>query len=183
MKPKKEKKKKLEHIPKINRRLFKLWSEFVRSRALFTCEYCGIKKGDISEKGATVKVDAHHLVNRNIKDCPLKWCPENGISLCPKCHKFSQDDSFHLNPVSTITWMLKNRPERIEFVLKHYKTRIDLQNRDILYEIESKLIAKSNLDMDKLLAMDKEAKTKKEDVKTDTALPESLIEDPPIENN
>lgn len=176
MKKKKEKKKKLEHIPKINRRLFKLWSEFVRSRVGFSCEYCGIKRGDINENGVKIKVDAHHLMNRNVKDCPLKWAPENGISLCPRCHKFSQDDSFHLNPVSTITWMLKTHPDRIDYVLKHYKTRINLQNRDILYEIESRLNEKKSLDVDKLLEMDRIAK--------ETKTPDPIFEEAkPASNN
>ena len=158
IKTKKEKKKKAESIPKINRRLFKLWSEAVRERANATCEYCGVKKGDISEKGATIKIDAHHLMNRNITNCPLKFDIRNGIAVCSKCHKFSPDNSFHLNPVVTIRWMEKNNKDRIDFVENNYKVRVNLQNRDILAKIQCHLEKKEGLNIEELLILDKKIK-------------------------
>lgn len=154
----KEKRKKLDPIPKINRRLFKLWSEAVRGRVGFKCEICGIERGAINENGKPVKIDAHHFMNRDITDCPLKFDIRNGISLCPKHHKFSSDESFHMNPVVTMNWVQKNRPDSFSFVLENYKTRIDLHNREILAEIEDKLSKAEPLDLQKLIEIDIKSK-------------------------
>lgn len=158
---KKEKKKKLDSIPKINRRLFKLWSEAVRGKTDFSCEVCGIKRGGISEKGNPIKIDAHHLMNRDITNCPLKFDIRNGIALCPKHHKFSPDESFHMNPVVTMDWVQKNRPDSFTFVLNNYKTKVDLHNRTILAEIEISLTNKQPLDLEKLIEIDRLANIEK----------------------
>lgn len=157
-KVKKDKKKKLESVPKINRRLFKLWSETVRERANHTCEYCGVKKGETNSKGGVIKIDAHHLMNRSITNCPLKFDIRNAIAVCSKCHKFSPDNSFHLNPVVTIRWMERNRKERIDFVEENYKSRVDLQNREILAKIQEHLEKKEGLDLVALKELDDKIK-------------------------
>ena len=87
-----KKHKKLPSIPRINRKLFKLWSEKIRARANNQCEYCGIAKGAIGKNGKPVKkLDAHHFISRVKKDSFLKWSLHNGICLCPTCHKFGED--------------------------------------------------------------------------------------------
>lgn len=154
----KEKRKKLDPIPKINRRLFKLWSEAVRSRVGFKCEICGVQRGTVNESGKPIKIDAHHFMNRDITDCPLKFDIRNGIALCPKHHKFSSDESFHLNPVVTMNWVQKNRPDSFSFVLENYKIRVDLHNREILAEIEDKLTKAEPLDLQKLIEIDSKSK-------------------------
>jgi hypothetical protein len=145
----KKKKKKLDSIPKINRRLFRLWSEAVRDRCNSTCELCGVKKGDLNDNEVPIKIDAHHFLSRDIKDCPLKFDILNGVGVCPFCHKFGIP-SFHRDPVYTITWLQENRPERYEYVLKNSSFKVDLQNRKVLEEIEARLLAKESLDLDKL---------------------------------
>ena len=156
---KKQKKKKLDSIPKINRHLFKLWSLAVRERAGHKCELCGIAKGEIHinqlGKEIKTKIDAHHLLSRNVKDCPLKFDIMNGVAVDPACHKFSIP-SFHRDPVYTITWLQKNCPDRYEHVLKYHKFTVDLQNRKVLEEIESKLKEQLPLDLDKLKAIEAE---------------------------
>jgi len=105
-KAKKEKKKKLDSPAKIHRRLFKLWSEKVRAKVGNKCEFCGKTKGDIQESGKPVtKIDAHHLITRQIKDNPLKFDIRNGVGADPTHHKFGSL-SFHKNPVITIAWFL-----------------------------------------------------------------------------
>jgi len=147
------KKKKLDSIPKINRRLFKLWSLAVRERAGHKCELCGIAKGEIhiNKKGDEIKtkIDSHHILSRDIKDCPLKFDIMNGVAVDPACHKFSIP-SFHRDPVYTITWLQENCPERYEHVLKYHFFTVDLQNRKVLEEIESKLKEQLPLDLEKL---------------------------------
>ena len=145
------KKKKLESIPKINRRLFKLWSEKVRSRANNSCEYCGKRVGELSIDGKPlIKVDSHHLQSRKIKDNPLKFDILNAVSVCPLHHKFSCNESFHRSPIITINWLIKNHPERFNHVLEHFNDTVDLQNRDVLKEIEKCLNEGKSLDLNKL---------------------------------
>lgn len=150
----KDKKKKLDPIPKINRRLFKTWSLNVRGDAGNKCEVCGAERGTIQESGKPIKIDAHHLINRDITDCPLKWEKRNGIALCVSHHKFSPDESFHMNPISTMDWLQKNRPDDFAYLLANYKVRVDLHNRAILSEIEERLKANEPLNLEKLISID-----------------------------
>jgi hypothetical protein len=157
------KKKKLDSIPKINRRLFKLWSEAVRKRAGYKCEFCGIERGSIGENGKKIKVDAHHLMSRNVSDSPMKFEILNGISLCPKHHKFSPDSSFHMNPVMTMDWLQKNIPERFKYVLENYLIRVNLHNREILEEIEARLLECKSIDLNRLIELNKKSDEKSEE--------------------
>lgn len=143
--------KKLESIPKINRRLFKLWSEQVRKRSNNCCEYCNKKVGETDQEGKTLKkIDAHHLQSRKVKDNPLKFDIFNAVAVCPLHHKFSCNESFHRAPVVTINWLIKKFPERFEHVLMHYNDTVDLQNREVLKEIEKCLNEGQKLDINKL---------------------------------
>lgn len=155
-------KKKLDSIPKINRRLFKLWSLAVRARVDFTCEYCGIKKGELNENNKPVKIDAHHLMNRDVRDCPLKFDIRNGIALCPTCHKWSPNNAFHSNPIKTVAWLIENNDSRYQFVLENYDKQIDLQSRDILEKIEEHLKNKEPLNILELEEMTKKIRDEKE---------------------
>ena len=154
-KVKKIKKIKLESLPKIYKRLFKLWSEKVRSHANNACEYCGRKVGDLSSEGKPlIKVDAHHLQSRKIKDNPLKWDILNAVCVCPLHHKFSTNESFHKSPVVTMAWLIKNHPERFNHVLIHFNDIVDLQNREVLKEIEKCLNEGIQLDLAKLKSIE-----------------------------
>lgn len=158
----KTKKQKLDSLPKIHRRLFKIWSEKVRARSNETCEYCGIKKGEINKNGKATKIDAHHLYSRNIRNCPLKWDINNGISLCPICHKWG-DLAFHKSPVTTIEWLRLNKSDRFNYVLQNTNERINLENRKVLEAIESKLIDGSPLEIHKLKEIDQASQSETSD--------------------
>ena len=156
MAAKKKKRKKLDSIPKINRRLFKLWSLAVRDRVENRCEFCGAIKGDIGPNGNPInKIDAHHLLPRDIKDCPLKFDIMNGVAVCPFCHKFGMP-SFHRDPITTVAWLQAQRPERHTYVLNNIDVRVDLNNRNVLEEIERCLVAQIGLDLNKLKAIEAE---------------------------
>lgn len=177
MKKSKSKKiKKLSRLPTIRNRLFRLWSEAVLSRTNWTCEYCGAKKGDINKNQKKIKIDAHHLFSRNIKDAVLKFDIRNGIAVCPSCHKFGSN-SFHRNPIITIIWLQKNHFDRLDFVLNNWTITIDLNNRKILEEIENKLKAKECLDIQKLQEIQKLHPRKKKKNKIEGNLFDSLIEE------
>lgn len=149
------KKKKLKKISTIQHRLFRMWSEIIRSRTNYHCELCGIKKGEINKNGKKEKIDAHHLLVKEIKNCPLKFEILNGVSVCVFCHKFGIP-SFHRDPIRTITWLQKERPERYEYVLKNSDIRIDLENRNVLKEIENRLKEGLSLDLNKLQEIEKD---------------------------
>lgn len=167
----KTKNKKLEAIPKIHRRLFKLWSEAIRIRSGLKCEYCGIKNKAANINGVSTKLDSHHFVSRKVKDMPLKFDINNGICACPICHKWGMP-SFHRDPITTITWLMNNIPERYHYVLENSHIRVDLDNRAILLEIEKRLLAKEPLDLEKLKQIEKdfprEIKVKKTTTTTTT---------------
>lgn len=131
------KKKKLESIPKIHRRLYKLALNLCREIANHTCIVCGMKKGDLYN-GKPQRVESHHLFSRHFKNSPLKFDLMNLICLCTLHHK-TGDHSAHKNPIWFGEWLRINKPEMYEYVLKHCDDRVDLDNRDILYEIEAKL--------------------------------------------
>ena len=140
---------KLKSTAVIRRRLLLLWSQAVRSRVGYKCEICGVKRGDIVNEKA-VKIDAHHLISKYIKNSPLKYDIRNGVCLCSSCHKFHAN-SFHKNPVRTITWLILNRPFDYEFILANDSLRVDLNDRKVLEEIEIRLKENKPLDLDKLL--------------------------------
>ena len=169
MKAKTTKKIKLDSIPKINRRLFKLWSEAVKECAGNKCEFCGAIKGEDNGHGVVNKLDSHHLLSRKIKDCPLKFDVRNGVLVDPFHHKFGIP-SFHRDPVTTITWLQKNKPESYKLVLDNAMFRVDLDNRAILKEIEERLIAKEPLNLQRLKEIEtqfpKEPKKTKKTKKT-----------------
>jgi len=152
-----KKQKKLESLPRIHKRLFKLWSEKVRLAAQNTCEYCGRKVGDIDSEGnKLIKVDAHHIQSRKVSGNPLKWDIRNAVCVCPLHHKFSCNESFHRGPAITINWLIKNRPERFNYIVDHYNDQIDLDNRQILAEIERCLNNNEFLNIEKLKQIEKE---------------------------
>jgi hypothetical protein len=148
------KKPKQKSLGTIHKRLLRLWSEAVRGRTGFACELCGIKRGEINKGGKPEKIDAHHFLSKEIKDCPLKYDIRNGVSVDPFCHKFGIP-SFHRDPVRTITWLQNNRPSDYEFIRDHADIRVDLDNRKVLEEIEIRLRAKEPLNLDRLIDIEK----------------------------
>lgn len=87
----------------------KEWADKVKERDGHKCVYCGDKK----------MPNAAHIIPREIKY--LKYDIDNGITLCPKHHKFSFEFSAHLNPFRFNDWFLTNRPLQFERLLKRMK--------------------------------------------------------------
>lgn len=64
---------------KRNQRLHRKWSLAVRTRDNHKCRECGVTK---------VRLHAHHIIF--LEDCinsKLEFDIDNGITLCPPCHK------------------------------------------------------------------------------------------------
>jgi len=130
-------KSKLESIPKINRRLYKLALSICRIKANHTCEVCGMKKGDLY-KEKPQRVESHHIFSRRFMSA-MRWDLNNLICLCSICHKLG-DKSAHQNPIWFGEWLRIHKPEQYKYILDHCEERIDVKNRDILYKIEEGLI-------------------------------------------
>ena len=175
---KKDKKKKLDSLPKIRRRILKLWSLAVRERDGFCCTYCGIKSGsvNINNPESKVKCDAHHLLQKEIKDCILKYEIKNGETLCSSDHKFNGEHSAHKSPIVFYEWFRHKYPDRYEFILQNSGFRIDLDNRAILSEIEQRLLKKESLDLSRLKEI--EQSNPRKEVKPEVNL-DLFKEDPP----
>jgi len=158
MKNNKNKKTKLEALPKIRRRLLKLWSEAIRERDGYMCCYCGVKHMSVNplNPSSKVKCDSHHLLQKEIKDCPLKYEIKNSALLCSSHHKWNGEFSAHKSPIVFYDWFRKQYAERYNFVLENSLVRIDLDNRAVLAEIEQRLIAKESLDLNKLKQIEKD---------------------------
>ena len=86
----------------------KLWSELVRARDGDKCAICGAEKN----------VQAHHLVDRVIKI--LRHRLENGISLCPGCHKFNRRLSAHRGVVPFVVRLQLQEPLKFDWVMDHW---------------------------------------------------------------
>jgi 5-methylcytosine-specific restriction endonuclease McrA len=69
-----------------------LFSKLVRAR-----------DGKCIKCGATDHIQCCHILPR--EERAFRWHLENAITLCPSCHKWSRDCSFHKNPARFFTWL------------------------------------------------------------------------------
>jgi hypothetical protein len=97
----KEKKLTKKRIKQLERRFrrkkFKEWADNVKNRDKRKCIYCGAIKW----------LNAHHIIPREIEE--FRWDLDNGVSLCPKHHKFSREFSAHKNSLAFILWLSRCR--------------------------------------------------------------------------
>lgn len=113
-KPKKESKAKSEKR-EITKK-FKEWTEAVKERDGWTCQLCGLKKGDIKDNGKPVVLNAHHIIGRDNKEFPdMRFDVENGITLCAGCHRFSKRGPHHGTFIFH-EWLRRNFPSRYEYL-------------------------------------------------------------------
>ena len=98
------KKEKLKIAKRELNRADKKWKAAVKERDGFKCVICGEEK----------MLNAHHIIPREIKE--LRHDVQNGISLCPKHHKFSNEISAHKNPFAFMVWLCDNRPKQTAYL-------------------------------------------------------------------
>ena len=79
------------------------WAERVKLRDDRKCVICS----------STERPNAHHILPREIKE--YKHDTRNGITLCPRHHRFSRVISPHQNPIAFIKWLQINRP--LQYIL------------------------------------------------------------------
>ena len=87
----------------------KIWAEEVKHRDA-SCVICQ----------KTKMLNAHHIIPREILE--TRYNLLNGISLCPSHHRFSRKLSAHQNPLAFFMWMVRNRQEQIEYLMKKCNT-------------------------------------------------------------
>lgn len=135
----KKRRKRLEKKSTIKNRLMRLWVEKVRSLGGDKCAVCGREYGDVDSAGKECYLNAHHIDSRNTNP-RLRWDALNGILLCPKHHKFSKN-SAHKGSIWFITWLQKYRWNQYVYIMSHRDEPIDVDDRETLAAIESKLRA------------------------------------------
>lgn len=110
----------------------RIWSRIVRLAG--ECAVCG----------ATKHLNAHHLIPRQL--VKYRHVPENGICLCPRCHKFSFELSAHRGPLAFAVWFQKNRPKQFKWWKEHYKDiprGIRMPYKTIAEDLEKVLVERS----------------------------------------
>lgn len=139
MKKKKASKKvKLESLPKIRRRLMRLWTERVHKDQGGVCAVCGKVHGEPDPKtGKASFMNAHHIEPR-ATCAALRYDPKNGILLCPSCHKFGRN-SAHKGTIWFITWLQNNRKDQYDYVMKHRDDVVNINDRTYLKTVEDNL--------------------------------------------
>jgi len=120
-------------IPKLRKKAFKLWAELVRKGGV--CEICGVRKGDLNNKGKPIILHSHHLIGR--ENHALAFDIKNGVSLCIGHHKYFKD-SAHKGGLIFHDWFMKKYPERYNYLLINSSNQVDL-NIQTLQEIIKQL--------------------------------------------
>ena len=141
-KQKKERKAKKPRIPKLHRpkkestktittRLYKTWAAIVHAYYNDRCAICG------KENSKEAPLNAHHIMPRQMFS-GLRFSPQNGIALCPKCHKMGKW-SAHKGGIWFAEWLRTHAPEKYEYCLKWANEEFDCKDRMRLYVKEEDL--------------------------------------------
>lgn len=77
----------------IDRDLLKQWSNDIKERAGWKCEYCGNSSG----------LNSHHIFSRRFKN--IRYNLDAGICLCAKHHLFDSRMSAHKAPRAFFRWL------------------------------------------------------------------------------
>lgn len=112
---KKKKKVNVKKQARINKRKALIeWSKQVRERDNYTCQVCGIKKGEMTKNGKEVVFNAHHVISKEGFYSSLMFEIDNGICLCQDHHRFSRKISPHRQEFVFFNWFMKNKPEQFQ---------------------------------------------------------------------
>jgi 5-methylcytosine-specific restriction endonuclease McrA len=107
--------------PELNK-LDKRFREVINERDNGTCQYCGGSGNNV-----------HHIVGRRNRS--TRWLVDNGILLCPGCHTF-RTNSFHQDPLETITWFEETYPERYQAINERKNKILKQTFEEVLKELE-----------------------------------------------
>lgn len=116
---------KAKQIPKLKRKLLKLWSKKIHELYSNKCAICG-KEG---------KLDAHHIEDKSCNY--LRYDLNNGVLLCPSHHKFGHN-SAHKSPIFFISWLIENERDKWIYLSKYRNEKLEF-TIEKLEEIERAL--------------------------------------------
>ena len=108
----------------LERKLDVAWSEAVKIRASYRCEYCGKKE----------YLNSHHIFTRSRK--ATRWELENGCCLCVGCHTFSSKFSAHKTGIQYTHWLEEKKGKKWVETLQRMSNEI---YRPTLEEMEETL--------------------------------------------
>lgn len=89
-----------------------LWSELVKMRAWYKCEYCW----------KTSHLNSHHIFSRT--NYTTRFDLDNGICLCSWHHTLLSNFSAHKTPLEFAEWIISVRWEKWYFELKLKKNKV-----------------------------------------------------------
>ena len=119
---------KKESTKTITTRLYKTWAAIVHAYHNGKCAVCG------KEHSKEAPLNAHHIMPRQMFS-GLRFDPQNGIALCPKCHKMGKF-SAHKGGIWFAEFLRTKYPEKYEHCLKHKDDELDCKDRTKLYTQE-----------------------------------------------
>ena len=122
---------KKESTKTITTRLYKAWASIVHAYYNDRCAICG------KENSKEAPLNAHHIMPRQMFS-GLRFDPQNGIALCPKCHKMGKW-SAHKGGIWFAEWLRNHAPEKYQHCITNAVFEIDCKDRMKLYEIEEDL--------------------------------------------
>lgn len=120
-----------ESTKTITTRLYKTWSAIVHVQHDDKCAVCG------RENSKEAPLNAHHIMPRQMFS-GLRFDPQNGISLCPKCHKLGKF-SAHKGGIWFAEWLHETYPDKYRHCMDHLNDELDCKDRSALYTVESDL--------------------------------------------
>ncbi|MFW6130472.1 MAG: HNH endonuclease [Atribacterota bacterium] len=94
------------------------WSEEIKKRDGYKCVICGKR----AEKGRGKGLNTHHILPKEIKE--FKEDIDNGITLCPKHHRYARKEvSAHQNSFAFSIFLKEFRPKQYFYLEKIVKER------------------------------------------------------------
>ena len=97
-----------------------------------------------NKTGKPQRVEAHHIMSRSNKDCPLKFDLRNLVCLCTEHHKTGKY-SAHKHGVWFAKELIKIRPKDVAWILQHSDDYVNLKDRSVLKYIEDCLRRRKEL--------------------------------------
>lgn len=110
---------KRKEAKKLVKKLDKEWSLVVKTRDNFKCIICGV----------TGLLHTHHIIPRQIHE--FRHDIKNGITLCPRHHKYSYKISAHKNPLYFYNILKSIRLEQYEYIIDKYSKLYESQRQDL----------------------------------------------------
>ena len=101
------------------------WSEEVKVRAGYKCEFCGGES----------RLNSHHIYSRSNRS--VRWDVSNGVCLCVSHHVFG-NMSAHKSPMEFSEWLKIHRGEEWSYELTkkaHLTSKLSYEEVKLLYKI------------------------------------------------